>query len=1116
MSFNRISDTPAWDEKASFWKYQQQTLKDANFGTKVIGAFDRAIFGGISLGSTSLTNGVLYGAQAAGKLLVIVFTWEIADLANTIAKTIMCFCEVVTVFIRLIYNAEGFIETHQYWFSKDWSPIVAKGTVTIDDLYKITGDLYQNIKTLTSDKNTLQSKCTLLLNETKQLKSDLSSSKTKVGQLETQITNLNSDKKNLENEKNNFNKNKTELTEDNKKINEELNLSKLNVSKLQNEYNALLNKYNELLKNSKENPPKQNEKTEEIKKNEEVVKNKVGEKIEKVDEKTFPNLNNNEEIIEKENDKGMLSSIIKKEPKKVETDIIPYKPGYFGLFTEGFDATTNKDKLTKQINNLTGNKEDWKDSIEEIVTGLLEAAYQTTQEEIENHQNILDFSKDSTTEKNFHLAYYWDGVYVGHSGKQNTTIYKILNEAGINKIDKADMRKVVADFINAGFIKSEQVQKFVNDKLGQITRNNIKLEIADHSWGQPVAIHFKLSEKGGLVIQQKILLQLTVNGEKVGFASELSLIREIDLNRKKPINDCWINLGPWNQTAGFQMPKLDLEHKPYETALKGIINKFKPNYLQTSKKTYEDKQKNNTLLKLEELTLEVLNALLITDTNKEDWSIEKKNFIIKLRAAITSEEFKKCAKGNSTYKVENEAYDLLALIVRARFFNDSMQLTNAQAIFKAFYIGRLKDDKGLYEGNDPSLSEMFKLIDMATATEGVVDYLFKKGDDIYEYAVKYGDYQGAGDCDPYTNYMIKVNDWNVRFIHSGSPTMNSKINPEYKLFIKDVTKEDKKKDNKFFYVNMQNKDDSDSQAIHTLHRKKYKTEENKEDKVNPNFYYIDINPKSAFHQQSQKGMMKIGEFKQLYNDALFDNINGGQSYGFSSQFEGMEQKDFQQEMLDIFDDVNKIFFKDAKELSQEDRKVFVELLDAFLVLLILKETKASYCQISDYKGVDGPGKNHAILVYLINAMIGRNEEEDVKKDWETLVFDSVGLKQRGMAKEERERLLAVIDKFDQILEDEEVVKSLQDENLLKKFGIKSNSCFQIKEDLREGKPTKENPITLRTTSGEEVDFYIGYMRKNNTVIKMSINDRTKECMVTYQGQENKQSTQRYPLVENKN
>jgi hypothetical protein len=1066
-----ISETPIWEIKANSWEKQQKDYQKSTWKiVKLVGAGERFL-GGFSLGFISFTNSLHYGASAIWKIVTIAFHRDIKDIGNTIGKSFFSFLEAVYSPYWLAYDSSGLIAKHNTWFPETWKIAKEDYDKLLDEKNSLTTELTNKNNEITNKGREIQNKNTEILNKTNDINTKAQEIIDKQNEIENLKKNQNNNQNNLNNNQNNNNneenlkkenedlKKKIKKLEDDKllklndeneiiklkKNNDELNdqLKKINQLHILTE-NKYINELNEHIQTNKNEKYKLECQIEDLTIELDYYKNKLDNKNSEKDKREIDINKTNEE------NEDMLNSLIQKEPTISRKQVSTFY-NKFNIFAKQLKER-QESKIVTQLGK--GDKEAKQLDAERIAI-LLREKYATSKNEGE--LSTLDIQEETEREKNtIAPTYSWNDEWV-YGESQDDILNKILNEAkksnpeSTNEINNNQDNLIgfIKQFINEDLIRSNVVKEFINTRLNIESDLDNKLSICQESLNLPVETDFRWSQdKKHLLVQQRVLVELLLNGKPTGLSSEIVIARVVRLNRDRKIFDFQIHLSDFDFKEFYQASsEFGLEFKKYESAItsirKGFLkdlridlsnfknhSKLKKTDLHSIKEYFYkkvnfDPEKLSETPSFEEQICLVLKPLTEPVNENSNWYYIKKEFILKLRSLIESKEFKEELDKKIINQNYNAAIDVILNIVLLRFLNPEMQANNESAISKCFDIGAKKAGKKLE--NNAILEEKLKTIDKTFSDKDVISRMWEIFDAVAGKTKGYD--PQLENNDPYLNFTSTINGVDRTAIRMGSPTIDdgyttSSINSEYDLFVTIVTRI---LNQKMIYFNLQDSNSvKEGSRFGTI---------SKITEQNDNFFHLGIPQDTEFYKQEESTIgkvlgyfnfgtnsVKIETFKNSYSENLWGENH---TYDFSKQFNGEK---FQNEICvinkknisknldedDLFNDVLRLLYPNIPVLNPSDCRVFIDIFDAFLELKILKDTKAQFFNISCKEGVDRAGKNKALLSLLIIALLGKLDDEKIMKDWETITLGPcVSIKSRGITNNDnrRERLINAVNRL---------------------------------------------------------------------------------------------------------
>ena len=452
------------------------------------------------------------------------------------------------------------------------------------------------------------------------------------------------------------------------------------------------------------------------------------------------------------------------------------------------------------------------------------------------------------------------------------------------------------------------------------------------------------------------------------------------------------------------------KQQKYDLALKGVREGFKVGNQDIRALYDEYSTKHQTGLsdydkKVFDVLKFVNNAEIISG-NKKDFRSTYRHFIIALRKALESKDYKEEVAQALLAKKSGEPIPLskntqiLQEICVTRFTKVNMHTFLDGLVHEMIDAGH-KEMKGVPKADvEKTLDEQqFEAIGAAPPE--------MKAPRI---PIEWGKFSGSFNLNfdphyktnvPYVNYKMRI--WSqlkeMICVRVGTPTMEStlfsaRINPEWEAFIDAYELQGKN----HVYVNLQKRvgrEKNRTEALINLHKR------------HPDaFTVVVLEQDSAFYRQKDKyaNYASPQGFTQDFRNRILGN---DPKTGFFLPDHLKNNTDFKNEMINIMEKMSEKMLKD--DMSVNNRKDFIELYYAALELLVLKHENPDSFNISCKDAIDRGGKNNAILFEMILIMEGKENDPMSMRELETMTHaPALIVKKQPIIHDRRNRLTGVM------------------------------------------------------------------------------------------------------------
>lgn len=217
---------------------------------------------------------------------------------------------------------------------------------------------------------------------------------------------------------------------------------------------------------------------------------------------------------------------------------------------------------------------------------------------------------------------------------------------------------------------------------------------------------------------------------------------------------------------------------------------------------------------------------------------------------------------------------------------------------------------------------------------------------------------------PYRKFDVQVKTASggmrtVGNLRIGTPTKGTEITPEFKGYLRAL----KARGQRHTYINFQQRDSGNkgenvrSAALEALGR-------DPEFADTLNVFTFDKN--TSFYKQTKgfAGVKTAIEFKETF----LDRILGGKKTGFSVPDAIREKPNTRDELRKIFDGIHENFFEGRENLTEAERKDFIELAYTMMIDHFVTTTNANFYNNSCKDCIDRGGGANALMFYTMTTI----------------------------------------------------------------------------------------------------------------------------------------------------
>jgi hypothetical protein len=260
----------------------------------------------------------------------------------------------------------------------------------------------------------------------------------------------------------------------------------------------------------------------------------------------------------------------------------------------------------------------------------------------------------------------------------------------------------------------------------------------------------------------------------------------------------------------------------------------------------------------------------------------------------------------------------------------------------------------------------------------------------------------------------------VRLLRMASPTIEgflteAIVNPEFKAFLIDR----RRKRKHHTYISLQSviprpgslpntKALGDETGRNTAIRKL-------EDEFSDTFTFVILDQDSKFYTEpAGDEECTTVSFKDLFLGQL---LGLPKETGFYFPEKWIREETFREELEKVFDDVHKLIFAEdggsKVVLDLQERKDFVEIYYAFLILHILQKTSSDSANISCKDAIDRAAKTNTLLLKIVMIIEGKGDDAEAQKMLQKMAHaPALMVKKQAIIRKRRERLLSALVQLD--------------------------------------------------------------------------------------------------------
>lgn len=352
-----------------------------------------------------------------------------------------------------------------------------------------------------------------------------------------------------------------------------------------------------------------------------------------------------------------------------------------------------------------------------------------------------------------------------------------------------------------------------------------------------------------------------------------------------------------------------------------------------------------------------------------------REFVEASRQALSCSGFKMILEGNYKKNVHitnipEKAFELMLVLGHVRFTKVNMNG------FSEYLLGRLgvdkdcDDDEAIVKAVEEGYEKYWELKANRAAKKREMGKVFTGGFDSYAKSNApnvLGTFEILCHGEPKTVTMLRMGCPTIDA--SYTLTASAEINPEFLSHLEYCKAHGKK----HFYISLQTH--IERMKENEKHRNEALIQLMK--KFPETFSVVVLDNDSSFYQQSESATQSYAEFRKEFYERMLSPAN---DYGYYFPDEWKADPQFISHINNIMDSTAYIMFGDQPEqLTQEQRKVFIEICHAFLGLVLPSYVEADFMNVTCKDAIDRAMKMNSVMMEILAIAKGLDSNSAVKR-----------------------------------------------------------------------------------------------------------------------------------------